>query len=772
MATRNRARPIVAAPVAPSLGREAAGVGLGVLALLIGLAVLSYDPLARSNLIGPSGAALADLLVSTLGLAALAVPIGGLIWAVAIFRGGAHEIGPVRGTALGGALLASAVAVHLAVGTWNGLEAGGLIGGFLSLVLVDGLGRAGAWLVVAAVLLLLVATLSGRTVGALGRSAGGAAARVGRGGATLARQRAARWRRGPGGDGEDVVELFDEDESAPILLRRSHVVKEPPERGRDTPPEGRRAPVVISTPPEPSPKPAARRQVEMPFQDGRAWCLPDVNLLDTPVKDESEVDHETLNASARVLEAKLATFDIRGEVVVIHPGPVITTYEFEPAAGIRVQRIVALADDLAMAMRAMSVRILAPIPGKSVVGIEVANARRESVMLREIVASDAFHQANSPLALALGKDTTGRPFAGDLARMPHLLVAGSTGSGKSVFLNTLIVSLLMRASPPDVRMVMIDPKILELAPYHEIPHLLVPVITEPKQALILLINLVMEMNDRYRVMRDKGVRNLEAYNRAVAAEKDQREVIELEADDAESADDEGEAAGAASRPGRLVHQHLPRIVVIIDELADLIMSRREVEDPITKLAQKARAAGIHLVVATQRPSVDVITGLIKANFPARIAFQVAGKVDSRTILDAMGAERLLGQGDMLFLPPGSSRLTRLHGAFVSDQEIDRITRFVRDQGEGPAYRMDLLEDPTGDSESTPVASGDEADPMYDLAVQTVVESGRASTSYVQRRLQVGYNRAARMREMMEREGVVSAPDHRGNREILARSMDE
>ena len=771
MATRNRARPIVAAPAAASLGREAAGVGIGVVALLIGLAVLSYDPLARSNLIGPSGAALADLLVSTLGLAAMAVPIGGLVWAVAIFRGGAQEIGPVRGAAIGGTLLASAVAVHLAVGTWHGLQAGGLIGGFLSAVLVDGLGSAGAWLVVATVLLLLVATLSGRTVGALGRSAGGAAARVGRGSAALARQRAARWRRGADGDREDVIDLFDEDESAPILLRRSHVVTDAPVRGRDTPPEGRRAPVVISTPPEASPKTATRRQVEMPFQDGRAWCLPDVNLLDVPVNSESDVDHETLNASARVLEAKLATFDIRGEVVVIHPGPVITTYEFEPAAGIRVQRIVALADDLAMAMRAMSVRILAPIPGKSVVGIEVANARRDSVLLREIVASDAFHQANSTLALALGKDTTGRPFAGDLARMPHLLVAGSTGSGKSVFLNTLIVSLLMRASPRDVRMVMIDPKILELAPYHEIPHLLVPVITEPKQALILLINLVMEMNDRYRVMRDKGVRNLEAYNRAVAAEKDQRSVIELEADDAEEADAEDPAAASAP-PGRMVHQHLPRLVVIIDELADLIMSRREVEDPITKLAQKARAAGIHLVVATQRPSVDVITGLIKANFPARIAFQVAGKVDSRTILDAMGAERLLGQGDMLFLPPGSSRLTRLHGAFVSDPEIERITRFVREQGEGPAYRMDLLEDPTGDSESTPSAVSDEADPMYDLAVQTVAESGRASTSYVQRRLQVGYNRAARMMEMMEREGVVSAPDHRGNREILVRSMDE
>ncbi len=774
MATRNRARRIEAA-TSSALGREAVGVGLGVLALLIGLALISYEPLGRSNLVGPFGAALADVLVQAMGLAAFVVPLGVLGWAVAVFSGVAPEIGPLRGTSIFAALLASAVAVHLAIGSWNGLEAGGMIGGFLSAVLSDGLGRTGAWLVVTATLLLLVAAVSGRTPGALGRSAGGVALRAGRSGADLARRRVGRrLHRGTGGDGDwrGEDETCDDADDAPILLRRSHVIREDSGRGAARPVEGRRAPVVIATPPEPSSKPSVRRQVEMPFQDGRAWCLPDAQLLDPAVNREHEVDHETLNASARVLEAKLATFDVRGEVVIIHPGPVITTYEFEPAAGIRVNRIVALADDLAMAMRAMSVRILAPIPGKSVVGIEVANARRDSVPLREIVLSDAFLQLSSPLALALGKDTTGRPFAGDLARMPHLLVAGATGSGKSVFLNTLIISLLMRASPRDVRIVMIDPKILELAPYHQIPHLLVPVITEAKQAFVVLVNLVLEMNNRYRTMRDKGVRNLEAYNRAVAAEQGEREVIELDDGDAE----EGEASEAAvseGRPEKVVHRHLPRIVVIIDELADLIMTRREVEDPITKLAQKARACGIHLVVATQRPSVDVITGLIKANFPARIAFQVASKVDSRTILDAMGADRLLGQGDMLFLPPGSSRLQRLHGAYVSDPEIERITRFICEQGGAPVFDMDLLNDPTGDSDGQPAASsGDDADPMYDLAVQTVMESARASTSYVQRRLQVGYNRAARMMEMMEREGVVSAPDHRGNREILVRSMDE
>ena len=369
------------------------------------------------------------------------------------------------------------------------------------------------------------------------------------------------------------------------------------------------------------------------------------------------------------------------------------------------------------------------------------------------------------LTLALGKDTKGNPVVGDLARMPHLLVAGATGTGKSVFLNSLLTSILMRATPRDVRLVLIDPKMLELSTYEHIPHLLVPVITEARAAVTVLNNLVKEMNERYRLLKDKGVRNLESYNRLIAEEAGRPEVIELA--DEESEEGEEQEESGEEQQERLVHQHLPRIVVIIDELADLIMTRRDCEVPITMLAQKARAAGIHLVVATQRPSVDVITGLIKANFPARISFKVAGAVNSRTILDSIGAERLLGDGDMLFLPPDNSKLQRLHGAYVSDAEIKRITDFVRGQ-EPQRYQMDLLQDEEEASEGSERDSADEPyDSMYDEAVRIVTESGKASISYVQRRLQVGYNRAARMIECMEREGVVSPADHRGVREVLA-----
>lgn len=464
-----------------------------------------------------------------------------------------------------------------------------------------------------------------------------------------------------------------------------------------------------------------------------------------------------------MLETKLGTFEVLGKVREIHPGPVITTYEFEPAPGIKVNRIVTLADDLAMAMSALSVRILAPIPGKSVVGIEVSNKTREKVLIREIVDSDAFRESPSVLTLALGKDTKGNPVVGDLARMPHLLVAGATGTGKSVFLNSLLSSILMRATPRDVRLVLVDPKMLELATYEQIPHLLVPVITEARAAVTVLNNLVKEMNDRYAILKDKGVRNLETYNRMIAEEAGKREVIELAEDDD---GDEDEEVVPTPGPAPIVHQHMPRIVVIIDELADLIMTRRDVEQPITMLAAKARAAGIHMVVATQRPSVDVITGLIKANFPSRISFKVAGAVNSRTILDSIGAERLLGNGDMLFLPPDASKLQRLHGAYISDAEIQNITDFVRKQ-EPQHYQMDLLQDEEEEVEGSESSGEEEYDAMYDDAVRVVTESGKASISYVQRRLQVGYNRAARMIECMEREGVVSTADHRGAREVLA-----
>ena len=523
--------------------------------------------------------------------------------------------------------------------------------------------------------------------------------------------------------------------------------------------------VVQQAPPSAAGRPPRRRQVKMPFSSESGYSLPDLSHLDDPPAKPAVVDHEALIASSRVLETKLGTFEVLGKVREIHPGPVITTYEFEPAPGIKVNRIVPLADDLAMAMSALSVRIVAPIPGKSVVGIEVSNKTREKIPFREIVDSDAFRESPSLLTLALGKDTKGNPVVGDLARMPHLLVAGTTGTGKSVFLNSLLSSILIRATPRDVRLVLVDPKMLELATYEQIPHLLVPVVTESRAAVTVLNNLVKEMNDRYAILKDKGVRSLEKYNAVIAEEARKGEVIEL-ADDEDGDEEDVEDDAPARGPAPIAHQHLPRIVVIIDELADLIMTRRDVEQPITMLAQKARAAGIHMVVATQRPSVDVITGLIKANFPSRISFKVAGAVNSRTILDAIGAERLLGNGDMLFMPPDASKLQRLHGAYISDAEIQNITDFVRKQ-EPQHYQMDLLQDEEDEVESGGEGSGEEYDTMYDDAVRVVTESGKASISYVQRRLQVGYNRAARMIECMEREGVVSTADHRGAREILA-----
>jgi S-DNA-T family DNA segregation ATPase FtsK/SpoIIIE len=760
---RAEAAPAALPPVPPGMAREAGAIGLGLAGVLLAMAVLSFDPVRRTNLIGQAGATLADVLVQLFGLWSIVLPGGLVVAACLVFAGRWQGLGPLRAACLAGAVLAGAVLLQILLGSWRRVPAGGLVGGFLQELLRDGFGTTGALLIAATVFGLCAAIATGRSL--LGVAAG-----LGRGAVGAA---GSAWRRLLG----RRTDLMLVGEGEPILLTRSEELAPPNvlrERDRAAERAGtRRGPVVVAkAPPRPTaPKAPPRRQLGLGFAPGQAYCLPDVGLLDPVVDRPEPVDDEALRASAHVLETKLDTFGVHGSVVEIHPGPVITTYEFEPDAGIKVGRIVALEDDLAMAMRAMSVRIVAPIPGKSVVGIEVSNPRREKVLLREIVASDAFAQPLSPLTIALGKDTTGAAVVGDLGRMPHLLVAGATGAGKSVFLNTLIASILMRATPRDVRFVMIDPKMLELTTYEAIPHQIVPVVTDSKPALAVLNNLVREMNERYSLMREKGVRNIEGYNKAVAEEAESAAVIELEEDGDDTTDEAGDEASLA--PPARVHQHLPRIVVIIDELADLILTRRDVELPITQLAQKARAAGVHLVVATQRPSVDILTGVIKANFPARISFRVRQKVDSRTILDSMGSENLLGEGDMLFLPPGRSDLQRLHGAYVSDGEVERLVRFVADQ-EQQHYRMDLLADPEDEaSAGGDRDSGDEAyDEMYDEAVRIVTESGKASISYLQRRLQVGYNRAARMIECMEREGVLSPADHRGVREILARRIEE
>ncbi len=488
---------------------------------------------------------------------------------------------------------------------------------------------------------------------------------------------------------------------------------------------------------------------------------PPLSLLDAPTVSGKRLDKETLTMNARLLEKKLKDFGVDGEVAEICPGPVITMYEFAPGPGIKVSRIAGLADDLSMALQALSIRIVAPIPGKGVVGIELPNRDREMVSLREIFQAEEFRQRKMKLPLALGKDIAGAPLVTDLAKMPHLLVAGATGSGKSVSINTMILSLLYTATPNDVRIIMVDPKMLELSVYEGIPHLLLPVVTNPKKASLALKWAVEEMGRRYRLMSDKGVRNIDSYNKQLEREEKEltenqaKETVVVEEVEDMAADEEAAIQAFLNKDEELDHGHLPYIVVIVDELADLMMvAGREIEESIARLAQMARAAGIHLILATQRPSVDVITGLIKANFPARISFQVSSKIDSRTILDCNGAESLLGSGDMLFLPPGTSKMQRSHGAFVSDTEVQRVVEFLKKQGK-PVYEKSILEMKASDEKGD---DDEEVDPQYDAAVALVAEARQASISMVQRRLRIGYNRAARIIEKMEQEGIVGPSD--------------
>jgi len=513
------------------------------------------------------------------------------------------------------------------------------------------------------------------------------------------------------------------------------------------------APEVL---PPPAPSPAAQKKPKTEssqeafefLEPSGIYHTPTLSLLDHEGEPTRPVDRETLTMNARLLEKKLKDFGVEGEVVEVKPGPVVTMYEFAPAAGVKVNKIANLADDLTMALSALAIRIVAPIPGRGVVGIEIPNKERETVWLKDIFASEEFQKSSSKLPLALGKDIFGHTVVADLAKMPHLLVAGATGSGKSVSVNTMVLSLLYRATPEDVRIIMVDPKMLELSIYEGIPHLLLPVVTNPKKAALALNWGVREMERRYRLMSDKGVRNIDGYNRKLAKEAKQVQPV---------MPGEPEAQAVTDQDGEILeHGHLSHIVIIVDELADLMMvAGRDIEESITRLAQMARAAGIHLILATQRPSVDVITGLIKANFPTRLSFKVFSRTDSRTILDQMGAETLLGMGDMLFLPPGTGAVQRVHGAFVSELEVQRVVDFLKKQGE-PEYDKSILQaPPAGESES---GGDDDYDEKWDEALAIVADTRQASISMLQRRLRLGYNRAARMIERMEREGIVGPSD--------------
>jgi len=534
---------------------------------------------------------------------------------------------------------------------------------------------------------------------------------------------------------------------------REESVRQERKRIRKEPPVRIEAPVIVI---EKSERIQEERQVQL-FPEAPETQRPPLRLLDEATQTTTQVDQAGLEATSRLIERKLREFGVEVQVLAAYPGPVITRFEVEPASGVKGSQITNLAKDLARALSLVSIRVVETIPGKNCMGLELPNSQRQMVRLSEILSAKVYNDNASPLTIAMGKDISGNPIVADLGKMPHVLVAGATGSGKSVAINAMILSLLYKSSPQDVRLIMIDPKMLELSTYEGIPHLLAPVVTDMKLAATALNWCVGEMDKRYRLMSALGVRNIAGFNQKVRdAEKAEKHLS-------------NPFSITPENPERLTP--LPFIVVLIDELADLMMvAGKKVEELIARLAQKARASGIHLVLATQRPSVDVITGLIKANIPTRVSFQVTSRIDSRTVLDQQGAESLLGQGDMLYLPPGHGVPTRLHGAFVSDEEVHRVTAWLKELGP-PQYDESILESPDEEADEGAADKSAEADPLYDDAVAYVLKSRRASISSVQRQLRIGYNRAARLIEAMENAGLVSSMQTNGNREVIAPKHD-
>ena len=773
------------------LKREVIGVILVALSLLTLLSLVSFVPgegkvlygsmAPPRNLIGSVGALFASSLFFLIGGAAYLFPLLLGLMGVRCFTQSTLSIRIRNAVASLGALLFLSGFLHLEVTAVPTLSSGfvyrGLAGGISGQLLAEGLrtyfASTGAHILIIAGFLVSILYTTPVSLARL-------ALRL-----PEWWSRAASWvsalipERGPLAEPEASVKRSKPKSSKSIrsVIEEVLPVAEP-------------QPVMESTAVQPLPKPSEAApesleiETDLQISTGQVeagdYALPDPGeLLSEPSGPLARMTEEELKVQSEILARALLSFDIEGKVTEVRPGPVVTMYEFEPAPGTKVARIVSLADDLALAMKATSLRIVAPLPGKSVVGIEVPNPYRETVSLRDVVTSEVFTRARSKLTLALGKDIFGVPVTTDLKAMPHLLVAGATGAGKSVSLNTMLISILCSARPDEVKLLLIDPKMLEFQTYDGIPHLLRPVITDPKSAARGLGWVVQEMERRYKLLAEAGVRNIDAYNRKIAgaqgvigeisseSKTDQPE-LPIQFLSEEERLSAGESALAEGSPGSFASpptppEPLPYIVVMIDELADLMMvAPKEVEDKIARLAQMARASGIHLVLATQRPSVDVLTGLIKANFPARIAFQVSSKTDSRTILDSNGAEALLGRGDMLYLASGTGRIVRLHGSFVSDDDVRRVVEFVKGQAM-PSYNQELQ---TLKQEE---AKEEEAqDEVYEQAKDLVLSTGQASASLIQRRLRVGYPRAARMIEQMETEGIVGAAGRDGRREVLAR----
>jgi DNA segregation ATPase FtsK/SpoIIIE, S-DNA-T family len=698
------------------------------------------DPTA--NVGGPVGAWLSDLLLYLFGLSAWWWVIGGAILVIAgfrrIVRPDDESDHPLVLGLIGFALVLFSSAALESIRLWKldkllPSSAGGAFGDTLGQGAARALGFNGATLLLLALLAVGLSLLFGISwLRVMERIGAGIEALIA----------AVRRRREEAEDRRIGEQATAEREQIVLQLREVEVEREP----------------VVVVPPvvhvQKSERVVKERQRPL-FTDMPDSKLPPLALLDDAPPAQETVSHETLEYTSRLIERKLADFGVSAKVLAAYPGPVITRYEIEPAVGVKGAQIVNLIKDLARALSVVSIRVVETIPGKSCMGLELPNPRRQMVKLTEILSSATFNDTHGALTLALGKDIAGKPVVADLARMPHLLVAGTTGSGKSVAVNAMILSLLYKAEPKQVRLILIDPKMLELSMYEGIPHLLAPVVTDMKLAPNALNWCVGEMERRYKLMSQMGVRNLAGYNAKVAeAKKAGKPLL-------------NPLTLTPDAPEPL--EEMPLIVVVVDELADLMMvTGKKIEELIARIAQKARAAGIHLILATQRPSVDVITGLIKANIPTRIAFQVASKIDSRTILDQMGAEALLGQGDMLYMPPGSGHPMRVHGAFVSDSEVHHVVDYLKEQGE-PQYVEGLLAGATGadGEDGVSVEGADaEADPMYDQAVAVVLKTRRPSISLVQRHLRIGYNRAARLIEQMERAGLVSPMQTNGNRDVL------
>jgi len=761
-----------------------AGILLFLCATAALLALVSYDSrdaslnnatgVEPSNLLGGLGATAADLLLQAFGIAAIAALAPPMVWGLRALRGRhlSHTMGRAFAWPLGTVLFAAGLGIfpaplNLPAGT------GGLIG-IAAAALSAHVGQvyAAHWVATALPLLLLAAGLP------LAFVATGLRFRpILLGFANVAalfywlgsRLRVPRFsvRSTPVYDEEESEFEHDEESDA-----EGYSLSMAPEPIAATRLAERRESRVKREEARKAQAPARLRKQPALDLVSSDYQLPALSLLNEPVHihDTTGLSDDALEENARMLEAVLADFGVKGRIMAVRPGPVVTLYEFEPAAGVKSSRVISLSDDVARSMSAVAARI-AVIPGRNVIGIELPNQVRETVYLREMLSSGEYDKARAPLTLALGKTIGGEPVMADLAKMPHLLVTGTTGSGKSVGLNTMILSLLYRMPPDQCRLIMIDPKMLELSVYDGIPHLLSPVVTDPRKAVVALKWAVREMEERYRKMSKLGVRGVEAFNDRIRRAKEKGEQLKRTVQ-----------TGFDRETGKPIYEDelleldfMPFIVVVVDEVADLMMiSGKEIEGAVQRLAQMARAAGIHLIAATQRPSVDVITGTIKANFPTRISFQVTSKIDSRTILGEQGAEQLLGQGDMLYMMAGG-RIRRIHGPFVTDREVEEVVRFLKTHGT-PEYLDAVTEEPDEDDDD-PYAlmgagNGTSGYDLYDKALAIVARERKATTSYIQRRLQIGYNRAASLIERMEQDGVVSKPNHKGLREVLLPDHDE